>query len=397
MTNVKNTTPSTLVAFCSRRMIRPWRDEFRDITLEFREWCDRTVPHRLNKHGVDLFVFDLLLTVSIFETELSTLRVELMPVPPVPFKILLWFRSVADRRSADVIVGTGFGASNVVWWVLKFDPRRDFWLLRVSHVTIVFDLVCGVVEKLSFRIGIGVGDVAGVGVVELLNGWWWLGAVSKCNDGAELPICNAAPDVGTVTKLRRDTLFDAIAIGLLFVKSGDSSSGFDSDTIRTCPLRCAFDLTEPKYGHVHGGGKVISFDFDWVESLGCCFSCTHNWLFDFAVEFCRFFRLFTLSESSVSPSSSLSFNIRSLWRWWWWWWWRWTGNSVSLSTVDCSSNSIASCSIRDKLLHRLRKFNSEPCDSLRLKPLVDHVECDARRLLLRRAGDTALENAIEIS
>lgn len=62
--------------------------------------------------------------------------------------------------------------------------------------------------------------------------------------------------------------------------------------------------------------------------------------------------------------------------------------------------------MRGKLLHRLRKFNSEPCDSLRLRPFVDHVECDARRRLrLRRPGEIGLQeteerkkqNAIEIS
>ena len=37
ITNVKNTTPSTFVAFCSNLIIRPWRDELREITLEFRE------------------------------------------------------------------------------------------------------------------------------------------------------------------------------------------------------------------------------------------------------------------------------------------------------------------------------------------------------------------------
>lgn len=43
--------------------------------------------------------------------------------------------------------------------------------------------------------------------------------------------------------------------------------------------------------------------------------------------------------------------------------------------------------MRGKLLHRLRKVNSEPCDSLRLKPVVVHVEWDARRVpLARRAG-----------
>lgn len=396
ITNVKNTTPNTLVAFCSRRMMRPWRDEFRDITLELREWCDRTVPQRLNKHGVDLFELLLLLTFNIFETVLSILRVVLMPVAtvlllPNPFKILLWLRSVADRRSADVIVGTCFGAINVVWWPPKLEPRRDFWLFRVSHVTTVFDFVCGgVIEKLSFRMGAGVGDVAGVGVVELHIGWWWLGAANKCSVGAELPICNAEPTPaavaadGLVMKFRRDVLFDAIAIGLLLIISGDNSSGFNSDTIRTSAFRCACDFDEPKYGHVHGGGKLISFNFLPFESFRCCFSCKHNWLFDFSVEFWWFFRFFIISVSSGSPSSSVSVSI-----WWLWCWY--TVDSISLSTFDCSSNPMSSCSMRGKLLHRLRKFNSELCESLRSNPLDDHVEWEARRLLLlRRAGDIGL-------
>lgn len=380
---MKNTTPSTLVAFCSSRMIRPCRDEFLDITLELREWCDRTVPQRLNRHGVDLFDVVLLVTVNIFETELSMLRVEFMPptllLLPKPFKMLLWLRRVAERRSADVIVCVCFGATNMVWWPPKLEPRRDFWLFRVSHVTTVCVFICGFVEKLSFRMGTGVGDVAGVGVVELLNGWW-VGAVNKCNDGAELPICNAGPD-GTVAKFRRDNLFDAIAIGLVFVISGDNSTGFNSDTIRTSAFRCALNLTEPKYGHVHGGGKFISFNLVPFDTLAC-FSCTHN--FNFSVELWRFFWFFMHSISSVSPSSSVSLNIRSLWC-------RWNDDSILISTTDASSIPMSSCSMRDKLLHRLRKFNSEPCDSLLLSPLDDHVEWEARRLLLlRRVGDMGL-------
>lgn len=127
MTNVKNTTPSTFVAFCSSRMIRPCRDEFRDITLEFREWCDRTVPHRV-KHGVDLLVFARPLTLSIFDTELSMLRADVMPLMS-----RFWLRRVAERRSDGVIWGNLLLVSNEVWWlVLKAEPRRDFWLRRVS-------------------------------------------------------------------------------------------------------------------------------------------------------------------------------------------------------------------------------------------------------------------------
>lgn len=52
--------------------------------------------------------------------------------------------------------------------------------------------------------------------------------------------------------------------------------------------------------------------------------------------------------------------------------------------------------MRGKLLHRLRKFSSESCDSLRRKPLVDHVECDARREpLVRRAATIGLRRRKE--
>jgi hypothetical protein len=43
ITKVKNTTPNTLVAFCSKRIIRPCLEEFLEITLEFLEWCERTL------------------------------------------------------------------------------------------------------------------------------------------------------------------------------------------------------------------------------------------------------------------------------------------------------------------------------------------------------------------
>lgn len=144
---MEKTTPSTLVAFCSSRMMRPCRDELRDMTLEFREWWERTVPRCVSKHGAELLV---------------------EPSPPfIPFKMLLWFLSVADRLSGDVIVGILFGVSRrVVRWPPKLDPRLVFWLRRVSQVTTELDLVCVADEKLIFRIGIGVGDVAGVVAAE---------------------------------------------------------------------------------------------------------------------------------------------------------------------------------------------------------------------------------------
>lgn len=89
ITNVKNTTPSTLVAFCSKRIILPCLDEFLDITLEFLEWCDRTLLvnfpapelywYRCNRHGDEGFLFRSLSVVVL------------------PFCL-----SVADRRSKGV-------------------------------------------------------------------------------------------------------------------------------------------------------------------------------------------------------------------------------------------------------------------------------------------------------
>lgn len=119
MTNVKNTTPNTLVAFCSSRMMRPCRDEFRDITLELREWWDRMVVVRCNRHGDD----GALLALGMS-----------------PLIILLWLRNVAERRNGGVGDGTFVGVkSNDVRAPPKLEPRR--WFRRMSHVTIEFDLV----------------------------------------------------------------------------------------------------------------------------------------------------------------------------------------------------------------------------------------------------------------
>lgn len=140
--------------------MRPCRDEFRDMTLELREWCERIVAPRVIRHGVDLFV----MAAS-------------MPLPPpaVPLAFMplmrLWLRSVAERRNGDAIVGTLFGvSSSVVLCPPKLEPRRDRWLRRVSHVTTEFVLVCADDEKLILRIGMGFGDVAGVVVADLCNG-----------------------------------------------------------------------------------------------------------------------------------------------------------------------------------------------------------------------------------
>lgn len=53
------------------------------------------------------------------------------------------------------------------------------------------DLICGDVEKLSFRADAGVGDVTGVGVVELLCIPRPV-AANRCSVGAELPICTTS-------------------------------------------------------------------------------------------------------------------------------------------------------------------------------------------------------------
>lgn len=54
ITNVKNTTPRTFVAFCSSRMILPCRELLREITLLLREWWLRTwPPEYLSRFGDD--------------------------------------------------------------------------------------------------------------------------------------------------------------------------------------------------------------------------------------------------------------------------------------------------------------------------------------------------------
>lgn len=90
MTNVKKTTPSTFVAFCSNRMIRPCRDEFRDITLELREWWERSVVDlwRLQgDEGILLSVFKLTFVLC---------------------------RSVTDRRSGEAVDDTAATAEEFI-------------------------------------------------------------------------------------------------------------------------------------------------------------------------------------------------------------------------------------------------------------------------------------------
>lgn len=125
ITNVKNTTPSTLVAFCSSRMMRPWRDELRDMTLELREWCDRMVALRCSRHGDE----GVPLMVLIWFRFGSLL-----------FMMLLWLRSVADRRNGDDEVGAlvGVRSSDVLWkFIREVNTTRKmtticsiFWLRR---------------------------------------------------------------------------------------------------------------------------------------------------------------------------------------------------------------------------------------------------------------------------
>lgn len=106
-------------------MMRPWRDEFREMTLELREWCDRIVVCRWSKHGVELFFFGLRQSDALPGTP---------PGPPttidgVPSE---WFRRVADRRreTAGGFVGVN---SSEVRAPPKLEPRR--WCRRESHVT----------------------------------------------------------------------------------------------------------------------------------------------------------------------------------------------------------------------------------------------------------------------
>lgn len=116
------------------------------------------------------------------------------------------------------------------------------------HVTTELDFLCGVVEKLSLRAGvIGVGDVAGVEVVELL-GTPWFGAVNKCNVGAELPICMTSDgDVAfftnvTVAPPLLNGFVATIRTAFRFVINGDSSSRLVPGPIRTSAGLISFGL-----------------------------------------------------------------------------------------------------------------------------------------------------------
>lgn len=72
--------------------------------------------------------------------------------------------------------------------------------------------MCGGVEKLSFRVDAGVGDVAGVGVVEVLS-MPRFGAASKCRLGAELPICMPSDaDDGLFTNVTEPAMLPALLV-----------------------------------------------------------------------------------------------------------------------------------------------------------------------------------------
>lgn len=382
MTNVKKTTPSTFVAFCSSRMMRPCRDEFLEITLEFREWCERTVAARANSDCADFIVFVFVLALKMFESMLwAPLKLALF----MPLMSWLLLRSVAERRRAEVSCGTLLELiKSCVWWLPKLEPRRDFCVRRVSHVTTEFDLTCGVVEKLNFRIGF-CGDVAGVTDEELVAIEWFDGAVNRLSDGAELRIviahaAAAAAADGDVTNVvvPVDDVHAVTGIWLLVGINGESSCRLRLDTIFTSAGRNWCDF-EPKYGHVHGGGKIISFKLVpllactwWCIDLCCCGcrSWMHGWALILSLMFRRFFEFFICSVSTGSPSSS---------------------HSLSHSTSPNLFESASTCSIRGKLLNRFRSPGTEYCESFR-SSVVDHVECDARRLLsFRRCGDIGLQ------
>lgn len=359
MTNVKKTTPNTFVAFCSSRMMRPWRDEFRDMTLEFREWCERMVAPRVIRHGIDLFV-----------AAGSAVPLAFMPL------MRLWLRSVAERRSGDAIVGTLFGVSNnVVLCPPKLEPRRDRWLRLVSHVTTEFVLLCADVEKLIFRIGMGFGDGAGAVIADLCNGDDGV----RWSDGVEQPFFVDRID-GKSLGIVLDTDFTNGLFDWLFGEINGTISRPLVAIIFT--LVAAFNgllVLEPKYGQVHGGGNTISFGF--VPCDGC--SCAQNKFLCFSSEFCRFFSSLQPSSSSapsaVAPlpaPASRSATLICV-----------AAARFKSSAID-SSNPSSFWSMRDKLLNRLRKPLPILCDSVRANDV--HADVDARRFLYRR-GESGLK------
>lgn len=359
MTNVKKTTPNTFVAFCSSRMMRPWRDEFRDMTLEFREWCERMVAPRVIRHGVDLFA-----TVE------SAVPLAFMPL------MRLWLRSVAERRSGDAIVGTLFGVSNnVVLCPPKLEPRRDRWLRRVSHVTTEFVLLCADVEKLIFRIGMGFGDGAGAVIADLCSGDDGV----RWSDGVEQPFFVDRID-GKSLGIVLDTDFTNGLLDWLFVEiNGTISQPLVAIILTLVDAFNVLFVREPKYGQVHGGGNTISFGF--VLCDGC--TCAQNTFLCFSSEFCRFFSFLQPSSSSTPsaarplppPPPSRSATLTCV------------AAACSKSSAIDSSNPSSFWSMRDKLLNRFRKPVPNFCDSVRANDV--HADVDARRFLYRR-GESGL-------
>lgn len=153
-------------------------------------------------------------------------------------------------------------------------------------MTTVLDFRCGVIVKLSLRaVAAGVGDVAGVEVVELLNTPRF-GAVNKCNAGAELPIC-MAPD-GDVALFTNVTVVPPLLNGFVatiltvfrFMINGDNSSRSVPGALRTSSGLISFGSGPlPNQRQWHGGGIFIALDLALSIGLshgGCFSSCPHD-------------------------------------------------------------------------------------------------------------------------
>lgn len=133
MTKVKKTTPRTLVAFCSSRMILPCREEFREMTLEFREWWERMVAVRCMRHGEEVSLWlDLDIMWSFLNWRLLSNR--LVPAP-------VFNRTVADRRSpvcaGDSVSDPGF--SGGLLWSKEHVTVDFFTLIRLGLSQITTD------------------------------------------------------------------------------------------------------------------------------------------------------------------------------------------------------------------------------------------------------------------
>lgn len=239
----------------------------------------------------------------------------------------------------------------------------------------------GVIVKLNLCADeSGVGEVAGVVVVELLNTPRF-GVVSKCNAGAELPICITSD--GDLALLTNVTVVPPLLNGFVVATTrtafGLPINGDDSS--RSSPVtRTSTDLISfgsgfalPNQLHRHGGGIFGSADLILSIGLsfnGCFSSCAQNRPFDCSVEFCWFLELFVMCISSAS-SVPLA----------------WPNDDSK------SSESKLSCSMRGMLLQRFRTFVSDLFDALRVNVDVRTITWDLRRRLsLRRAGDIGLNS-----